>query len=63
MFPVEKYKLLLPRFVKKNMHQTNTYFYDEFLRAVYYQIKRAKKYLKKKFEIASISVSAEVRIK
>ena len=38
------------------MHQTNKYFYDEFLRAVYFQIKSAKKYLKEKFEIASISV-------
>ena len=56
MFAVEKYKLLLLRLVKNNMHQTNTYFCDEFLRAVYFQIKRAKKYLKKKFEIASISV-------
>ena len=35
--------------VKNNMHQTNTYFCDEFLRAVYFHIKRAKKYLKKKF--------------
>ena len=38
------------------MHQTNTYFCDEFLQAVYFQIKRAKKYLKKKFEIDIISV-------
>ena len=36
--------------MKNNMHQTNTYFWDEFLEAVYFQIKRAKKYLKKKFE-------------
>ena len=38
------------------MQQTNTYFCDEFLRAVYLQIKHAKKKLKKKFEIARISV-------
>ena len=56
MFAVEKYKMLLPRSVKNNMHQTNTYFCDELLRAVYFQIKRVKKYLKKKFEKASISV-------
>ena len=56
MVTVEKYKLLLPRLVKNNMHQTNTYFCDEFLRAVYFQIKRAKKYLKKKFEIVKISM-------
>ena len=55
MFAVEKYKLLLPRLVKKNMHQTNTCFCDESLRAVHFQIKRVKKELKK-FEAASISV-------
>ena len=55
MFAVEKYKLLLPRLVKKNMHQTNTCFCDESLRAVYFQIKRVEKELKK-FEAASISV-------
>ena len=55
MFAVEKYKLLLPWLVKNNMHQTNTYFCDEFLQAIYFQIKRAKKYLKK-FEITSISL-------
>ena len=55
MFAVEKYKLLLPRLVKNNMHQTNTYFRDQLLWAVYFQIKRAKIYLKKS-EIASISV-------
>ena len=33
-----------------------TYFCEEFLWAVYVQIKLMKKYLKKKFEIASISV-------
>ena len=42
IFAVEKYKLLLPRLVKNNMHQTNTYFCEEFLRAVYFQIKREK---------------------
>ena len=56
MFTIEKYKLLLPRLVTKDMQQTNTYFCDEFLRAVYLQIKYPKKKLKKKFEIARISV-------
>ena len=56
MSAVEKYKFLLSRLVKHNVHQTNTYFCDELQRAVYFQIKGAKKYLKKKFEIASISV-------
>ena len=56
MFAVEKYILLLPRLIKNNMLQTNTYYCDEFLRPVYFQIKRTKKYLKNKFEIASISV-------
>ena len=51
MCPVEKYKLLLLWLVK-----TNTYFCDEFLWAVYFQIKHAKKYLKKKLEIASTSM-------
>ena len=47
---------MLPQLVKNNMHQTNTYFCEEFLRAVYYfPIKLAKKYLKK-FEKPSISV-------
>ena len=43
MFTIEKYILLLPLLVKKDMQQTNTYFCDEFLRAVYLQIKHAKK--------------------
>ena len=33
---------------ESNMHQTNTYFCDDFLWAVYFQIKCPKKYLKKK---------------
>ena len=33
------------------MNQNNTYLCDEFLGAVYFQIKHTKKYLKKKFEI------------
>ena len=56
MFPVEKYKLLLPWLVKNNMHQTNIYFCDEFLEAVYFQIKHVKKYLKKKFQLVSMSM-------
>ena len=56
MFTGEKYKLLLPRLVKNNMHQTNIYFCDELLRVVYFQNKPTKKYLKKKCEIASISM-------
>ena len=40
--------------VKNNMHQNNTYFFDEFLWAVCFQMKRAKKYLKKKFKMADI---------
>ena len=56
MFAIDKYKLLLLWLVKNNMHQSNTYFCEEFLHAVYFQIKRAQKYLKKQFEIASIRV-------
>ena len=56
MVAVEKYKLLLPRLMKNNMHQTNACFCDKFIRVVYFQIKHAKKYLKKRFEIESISV-------
>ena len=56
MVAVEKYKLLLPWLVKNNMHQTNTFLCDESLRAVYFQIKREKVYLEKKFEIVSITV-------
>ena len=33
------------------MNQNNTYLCDEFLGAVYFQIKHTQKYLKKKFEI------------
>ena len=33
------------------MNQNNTYLCDEFLGAVYFQIKHTKKNLKKKFEI------------
>ena len=40
IFAVEKYKLLLPWLVKNNIHQANIYFCDEFLRALYIQIKR-----------------------
>ena len=54
MYTVEKYKLLLPWLVKNNMHQTNTYFCDEFLRAVYFQIKRAKKLFVEKKASASL---------
>ena len=38
------------------MHLTNTYFCDEFLQVVYFQIKLFLKNLKKKFKIASISM-------
>ena len=55
MFTVEKYKLLLLRLLKNNMHQTNTCFCDEALQAIYIQIKCMEKYLKK-FGIASISM-------
>ena len=52
-------KLLRPQLVPNehalkitcNMNQNNTYLCDEFLGAVYFQIKHTKKYLKKKFEI------------
>ena len=56
MFAVKKYELLLLQLVKHNMHETNTHFHDEFLLAIYFHIKCAKKYLKKKSEIASISM-------
>ena len=56
MVAVEKYKLLLLRLMKNNMHQTNACFCDKFIRVVYFQIKHAKKYLMKRFEIESISV-------
>ena len=59
MFAVEKYKLLLPRLVKNNMQQINIYFCDEFLQTVFFS-SRMEKYLKKKFEIAGISVSLYV---
>ena len=39
--------------MKNNMHKNNTYFSDEFLRAVYFQMKRAKKSQKKKFKMAN----------
>ena len=38
------------------MHQNDTYFCDEFLREICFQMKRAKKYQKKKFKTADISV-------
>ena len=51
----KKVKLLLPRLVKRTCTEI-TYFCDEFLWTVYFQIKHAKKYLKKKFKIASVSM-------
>ena len=56
MFAVEKCKPLPPRLIKNSMLQTNMYYCGVFLRPVYFQIKRTKKYLRNKFEIASISV-------
>ena len=56
MVAVEKYKLLLSWLVKNNMQQTNTFLCDESLRAVYFQIKREKICLEKKFEIVTITV-------
>ena len=38
------------------MNQNNTYLCDEFLGAVYFQIKHTQKYLKKKFEIIYIYI-------
>ena len=51
-----KVTLYLNGSMKNNMHQNNTYFCDEFLRAVCFQMKRAKNYQKKRFKMADISM-------
>ena len=53
MSAFEKYKLPLLRLLKNNMHQTNIYFCDELLRAVYFQIKCELKQRNSKYKRVS----------